>query len=47
MPRMADPVSVKFEKPTVQSLRQRAKKEDKTLSQLIRELIILAMAKRP
>jgi hypothetical protein len=45
MPRMADPISIKFEKPTVQDLKLRAKKEDKTVSQLIRELVILALEK--
>jgi hypothetical protein len=47
MSRMNDPMSVKFEKPTVKSLKQRAKREQKPISQLIREMVVLALAKSP
>jgi len=42
---MADPLSVKIEKPTFKILKERAKKEEKTISQLVREFIVLSLAK--
>ena len=44
MPRMA-PLSVKFHKPTARELKKQAEKEMKTVSQLIREMVVLALAK--